>query len=127
MSSKIDTEEKALVATVAQFTYSLENISRAINDLQSDRNFANRLKLYSYDDYARLYIKRHAKGVLSYIDQIMDYATFLLNKKENFSINNENIVELCLEIVDKVHSDPLKYQFTPLGLFLLTKVDDDVE
>jgi len=126
MSVKIDTEEKALIATVAQFTASLETISATISDLQSERSFSNRINAQSYDDYARIYIKRHEKGVLDYIDRNMDYATFLLNKKENFSINSDKLTELCFGMVDKVHADPLKYQFTPLGVFLLTKVDDDV-
>jgi hypothetical protein len=126
MSSKIDTEEKALIATVAQFTASLETISATIADLQSERNFANRINLYSFDDYARLYIKRHEKGVLKYIDDHMNYATFLLNNKEPFIINSDHRSELCFDMVDKIHADPLKYQFTPLGVFLLTKVDDDV-
>ena len=126
MSVKIDTEEKALIATVAQYTNSLETISTTVSDIQSERNFANRIKLYTYDDYARFYIKRHEKGILGYIDMHMNYATFLLNKKEAFSISPEALVGLCFEMVDKVHCDPLKYQFTPLGVFLLTKVDDDV-
>ena len=126
MSRAIDTEEKALIATVAQFTSTVETISKTISDLQAERTFVSRPKTTSFDEYARIYIKRHKKGVLNYIDQHMNYATFLLNNTDVFSANSENLTELSLKMVDMVHADPLKYQFTPLGKFLLTKVDEDV-